>query len=598
MTYDKDEGKFVQINAQKTLTQLLGQEDFVVSSASSQEVTVTHTTGVGADAVSDSFNIITTTPKMIKLSAAGDDTLKIEVNEYRESASIAASSVTDGAKIQVTSIKDTMKTDGSVESTETVKTSDVTIKHAGDLVTVSQADNVITVKAEANLDAVAESDGLAIKLYGKNDTEIASKTVAFKVTYNDDTATTFTNQGNDILTADLDVYTTGQVDAKVTTLNNAINKAKTDLEDAINQGLEAANAMTFKGTVALTPGTAAVKIGLPTTGVKIGDMYKAVEAGTYTLSTNPADTEEARVGDLFIATSTSGEEKTQADENNMVITPAEVKWVYVPSGDDAMSELWVVQDRISLGADNEDLTNGQILAGTAIKIDATAGQKATIRHDDVTHGNTTGTAVSERANTAASFTAVTGITVNEQGHVTNIEKSTFSTLGFVPEVEQELGTVTGGVKIKSVGSYTDIDNGVVPVTNVEVGVVSTNLGISVKDENTLQIEHPEYEITPVNAAAVTNIEDIDIVTGVQYNELGHLTGISTGSIAVEALAPTALNATITANAAHNGATLAIAETYGDNVTTTEVAFTSSSLEITNPNNGTANVAINLVWGTF
>lgn len=598
MTYDADDKKFVQINAQKTLTQLLNQEDFVVNATSAQEVTITHTIGVGADAITDSFNIITTTPNMIQLSAAGDDTLKIEVTEYRESASVEASSVTDGAKIQLTSIKETMNPDGTVKATETVATSDVTIKHAGDFVTVSQNEGVITVDADASLDAVAESDGLAVKLYGKDNKEVSSKTIAFKVTYNDDSATTFTNQGTDIMVADLDVYTTAQIDDKVNTLNNSIKKTKEDLEDVISESLEAANAMTFKGTVAVTPGSGATKTGLPTSGVKIGDMYKVAEDGTYTLSTSASDTKYAVVGDLFIATSTTNAENTAADENSMVITPTEVKWVHVPSGDDAMYQLWAAQDRVSLGVDNEDLGKGQIIAGTAIKIDATTAQKATIRHDDVSHENTTGAATSERANTAASFTAITGLTVNAQGHVTGIEKSTFSTLGFVPDVEQELGAITNGIKVKAVATYTDANDAVVPVTNLEVGVVSTNLTVSAKDEGTIQIEHPEYEITPVNADPVTDIEALTVVTGIEYNKLGHLTGISTGGITVEALAPTALNATITANEAHNGATLAITETYGENDTTTEVAFTSSTLEITNPNDGTSNVAINLVWGTF
>ena len=598
MTYDADDKKFVQINAQKTLTQLLNQEDFVVDAISAQEVTITHTIGAGADAITDSFNIITTTPNMIQLSTAGDDTLKIEVTEYRESASVEASSVTDGAKIQLTSIKETMNPDGTVKATETVATSDVTIKHTGDFVTVSQADGVITVDADASLDAVADSDGLTVKLYGKNNKEVSSKTIAFKVTYDDDSATIFTNQGTDIMVADLDVYTTAQIDEKVNTLNNSIKQTKEDLEDVISESLEAANAMTFKGTVAVSSGSGATKTGLPTSGVKIGDMYKVAEDGTYTLSTSVSDTKYAVVGDLFIATSTTNAENTAADENNMVITPTEVKWVHVPSGDDAMYQLWAAEDRVSLGVDNEDLGKGQILAGTAIKIDATTAQKATIRHADVSYENTTGAATSERANTAASFTAITGLTVNAQGHVTGIEKSTFSTLGFVPDVEQEIGVVTDGIKVKAVATYTDANDGVVPVTNLEVGVVSTNLTVSVKDEETVQIEHPEYEITPVNANPVTDIEALTVVTGVEYNKLGHLTGISTGGITVEALAPTALNATITANGAHNGATLAITETYGENATTTEVAFTSSTLEITNPNDGTANVAINLVWGTF
>lgn len=65
-------------------------------------------------------------------------------------------------------------------------------------------------------------------------------------------------------------------------------------------------AMYFKGTIG-TGGTAGTT--LPTTGVKVGDTYKIVTAGTYA-------GQAAKVGDLFIATAT---------------TPT---WAYVPSGDE------------------------------------------------------------------------------------------------------------------------------------------------------------------------------------------------------------------------------------------------------------------------
>lgn len=599
MTYDADDKKFVQINAQKNLVQLLKQEDFAVSSASAQEVAVTHTTGVGEDAISDSFNIITTTPNMVKLSADGDDTIKIEVTENREKASIAAESITDGAALAVTSVKETLNTDGSVQTTVDVATTKVNIKHDGDFATVEQKNGDIIVSVDADLETVADSEGLKVELYGKDaDSAVASKTIAFKVTYNDNSATAFVGDGNDIMTAALDVYTTSQIDTKVNAINTTIANTKAELEDKITESLEAANAMTFKGTVAVSAGAGATKTGLPVSGVKIGDMYKVAEDGTYNLSTTLGDDKYAVVGDLFIATSTSGEEKTPADDENMVITPAEVKWVHIPSGDDAMYQLWAAQDRVSIGVDGEDLGKGQIVAGTAIKIDATAAQKATIRHDDVAHTESTGTAVSERANQAASFTAVTGITVNDQGHVTNIEKSTFSTLGFVPEVEQEIGNVTGGVNVKAVAEYTDINSGVVNVTVADFDLVSDNLTVAANGEDGIKINHPTYTITPVNADPVTNIEDITIVTGVTHNDLGHVTGLSTGSIAVEALAPTAMTGSIVANSAHNGATLTLTETYGDTNTSVELGLTSNTLEITNPGDGQSAVAINLVWGSF
>ena len=56
------------------------------------------------------------------------------------------------------------------------------------------------------------------------------------------------------------------------------------------------DAMRFKGTI----GTGGTVTALPTTGVKVGDTYRVITAGTYTPLTEPCE-----IGDLIIATATT-----------------------------------------------------------------------------------------------------------------------------------------------------------------------------------------------------------------------------------------------------------------------------------------------------
>lgn len=85
---------------------------------------------------------------------------------------------------------------------------------------------------------------------------------------------------------------------------NTTQIATTEFVQSALSGI--AGAMYFKGTIG-TGGTAGTV--LPTTGVKVGDTYKIITAGTYA-------SQAAQVGDMFIATAT---------------TPT---WAYIPSGDD------------------------------------------------------------------------------------------------------------------------------------------------------------------------------------------------------------------------------------------------------------------------
>lgn len=125
------------------------------------------------------------------------------------------------------------------------------------------------------------------------------------------------------LTAAKGNITTLQKDkADKTEVTKQINAAKTELTGNLNEHIQAANAMTFKGTINN-------ESDLPKTNVRIGDTWVLAEGQTDQTGT----TVGASAGDFFIA---SGEENA-----NGIITGT-VTWNHVKSGyDEAFDPDWL-----------------------------------------------------------------------------------------------------------------------------------------------------------------------------------------------------------------------------------------------------------------
>ena len=596
MTYNGT--TWMQVNAQKSLQDLTGGNPvFTVTAESAKNINIAQTMGTAGDQVSSSFNIATSTPNMVTLGADGD-IVKINVTENRESASIGVEAAVDGAALVVTSIKETLKPDGSVEATAEVKETSATIVGAGNYTDVKVADGNVVVETDLDVALNANAEGqLTLKLYGNDKTTVVKEqNVNFKALLNDGTSANFKQTANDTLTVDLDAYSTAEVDAMVEELHDEIDTVEKQLEAQLKEKINAANAMTFKGTVSNVAGDGATVTGLPTSGVQIGDVYKVAKDGNYALSTTSTDLKYAVVGDLFIATSTTDKEETAGDDQTNVITPANVKWVHVPSGDDAMFTLWAHDGKLTLGAEAEDdgELKGVITEGTAIEIVKTATHKATIAHADVAHTTSNGTNVSESGMEAKTFTAVTGLTVNAQGHVTDIETASFSTLGFVPEASQLLSVSNNTASLLASTVYNDQSE----VTNLELKVLSDNLEITKDGDKGIKINHPEYNPATTDAGNKNAIADLKVVTNVEYDALGHLTAVTTGGLNVEALAPTAFSAKAVANDAGNMATITLTEAYGTASQDAMFSLASDTLAITNVGTANEKVSIDLVWGTF
>lgn len=184
--------------------------------------------------------------------------------------------------------------------------------------------------------------------------------------------------------------TVASVNTKVGT--NATNIQKNaqdiaDLRDDLAEGLQAADAMVYKGTISAAT-------GLPTS-VEIGWTYKVtkdilktdfsqVTVNWATTSTNPNDEYYVRAGDLFIATGTEGTDGK--------ITAATLKWDHIPAGYNAdyvptmstsiTNGVANVQLTSAHAASNEkgDLGNFQIsgATGSAVSISVAAGNNIAI----------------------------------------------------------------------------------------------------------------------------------------------------------------------------------------------------------------------------
>ena len=183
--------------------------------------------------------------------------------------------------------------------------------------------------------------------------------------------------------------------------DNSTQIATTSFVQSAISGIS--GAMYFKGTVG-TGGTAGT--ALPTSGVKVGDTYKIVTAGTYA-------SQAAKVGDLFIATTT---------------TPT---WAYVPSGDDT------------------DVT--QVTAGAGLN---------TTSDDSATDGGSitsTGTLYLTKSGvTAGSYQ---GLTVDKYGRVTAAKNMGYTT---------NTGTVTS-VGLTDGGGLTITGSPITTSGNITVG---------------------------------------------------------------------------------------------------------------------------------
>ena len=221
--------------------------------------------------------------------------------------------------------------------------------------------------------------------------------------------------------ADLPVYTTSEIDSKFKGLNG----------------------MTYKGTIGGAVAT------LPSSNVSSGDTYMVASASF------EAGSIIAKNGDLLIAV---GEEGADG-----YIPSNGITWTHVPSGDDSFqnstykgvatpgSNMWGIHEVSS----DELVGDIQFVAGTNMNISSTLGGPdkndpksiiTTIQHGSVGAGNVTSTTDATPSGGAVetnTFTAVTGVGRDSNGHVASVTTEQFK----IKDTKYTFGTSVADNKI-------------------------------------------------------------------------------------------------------------------------------------------------------
>lgn len=318
---------------------------------------------------------------------------------------------------------------------------------AGDNVTIGQTNGQITVSA---VDTTLEKGSLNVS----NNT-----TQGFDIEVSDsgnnavsDTLDPIINVGSSSVhfvngKADLPVYTASEIDSKFKGLNG----------------------MTYKGTV----GSSAL-LNLPTSNVSSGDTYMVAADGT-------VNAQSVTKGDLFIATGEEGADGYIASDG--------ITWTYVPSGDDTFensvyagiatpgSNTWGFKEV----SGSQPVGDIQFIAGTNMSISSTLGgvdkndttsMITTIQHGSVGAASVTSTTdatPSGGSTETNTFTAVTGVGRDSNGHVASVTTEEFK----IKDTKYIFGAGVEDSKI--VTKLTSSDNTPQAVT---YGVTSSSLNVT------------------------------------------------------------------------------------------------------------------------
>ena len=393
--YDAATGDWSQVNGRVAINRLIS---FVnQTAATANDITTVKTTLVDAegDTVEGQTTYASANNSLLKIT--GSNTVENVTNRrtaaititpanLKESASLSTSSISNGVRLSINNKQTGTDANGTAVNTSVADANPIDfIASNGLTITRDTTTGNINFSAEGaytDLQTTFSNAGaLSIRLSdGEGNSVTQSRQVTPTITYGK-TDTTDAVFASGI--AVLDVYTSSQVDT------------------LIGNELKALDAMTFKGTL----GTNGTVTDLPTTGVKNGDTYKVITASTF-------NNQECRIGDMFIAAGT---------ENDNGVLTAPIVWTYIPSGSDGSNDFFFTYDadNHSIKFNDNDGVSTAFNAGTRIAFSGT-NNAITVSHELVTRTNTTGTAQVQTRLSNLTFNAVTGITSDSTGHITEV----------------------------------------------------------------------------------------------------------------------------------------------------------------------------------
>jgi hypothetical protein len=385
------------------------------------------------------------------------------------------------------------------------------------------------------------------------------------------------------------LYNTITVDGTKTTVYNQNDLGSFYSASEVDKKLNAIDSMTYKGTLG---GTSATVTTLPSTGVKVGDTYKVAAAGTYAGTS-------AAIGDLYVATGT--------EDSTGVITSG-LAWTYIPSGSDADTTYTVSvggsSGAATVGFKDNVTTNSQTVTiknGTATTVTPDATNKAiTIAHADVSH---TATDTSSKPTSLAygdTIKTVTGVTVNSQGHVTDVSTAAF-TLPASVDTTYELVADTTNNRVQLKDSGTNTDGSIKVAGGTSIGVTMSS---DTSKNHTFTVTHSDVTRTDGSTekpAALAYSGTFTAVTGVTTNSQGHVTTVATKEYTLPASVDTTytLADTVAVATASGKTTGTHTINLTDNSSAKQTAtFSVASSSLTVAADGTKGITMDLEWGSF
>ena len=316
-----------------------------------------------------------------------------------------------------------------------VDSSDITLKAGSNITFENSTDEQLVINAKNTTLAPTGSTGHSFTTGGKGQ---ATLTLA------DSAGTLYTIQTGEGAFA----YSYGKLKGK--TANN-LEKLDVYTTEEVDELFSQLNPMKYMGVVVDAS-------QLPGIGnVKIGDTYMASNA--FPMSDIPGleGRGSCKVGDLFIATGT---------EENGEIT-SDLKWTYVPSGDDAATDTvyngtvdaagkkWLVTSSAGNGLIGETFEEGDNIDITASEyfLDGNSGPKGLkVKIGHGAPGNTDNSKVNERFNPIQSgsytFDAVSAVSADANGHVSQYTLQRFQipraslAAGATVSVANQIATIT------------------------------------------------------------------------------------------------------------------------------------------------------------
>ena len=334
----------------------------------------------------------------------------------------------------------------------------------------TENDTAIKVEAGANITITenTEKDGIIIASSYEN-TKIKADPEGIKLEYDG-----FNDDGAGILKLTIK-------DTDEDTYTAQINLGKYYTEEEIDNKFKNLNGMKYIGTVGNT--------ALPTSEVKSGYTYM-VDKDNVKVNENIT----ANIGDLLIATGDEG-------EDGYLTT---IIWTHIPSGDDVHIDTTYNLKNLTHGKDlwnnnqGESAGSWQLEAGTAINLidnpnsdDGLNELTIQVNHANIEHTENS-SAPTDGGTGLTAITAVSGVTVNEQGHVTDvayktygIKDTTYELSGATVEVVSEELDAKGNKKysVTTTGILTDTYANEEAGTS-EVTVTSETLTLKAVDGNT------------------------------------------------------------------------------------------------------------------